>query len=70
MLVGINNNINKLILEKESLTLEFQESKSKLNKDLYDTVCSFQKESINEFSHTRQTVEALQKNKNIEGSSK
>ncbi len=30
--------IKELISKKESLTLEFKESKTKLNKDLYDTV--------------------------------
>ena len=37
----MKNKIQKLLKQKESLTLEFKESKSKLNKDIYDTVCAF-----------------------------
>lgn len=33
--------ITQLINQQESIVLEFKESKTKLNKDLYDTVCSF-----------------------------
>ena len=33
--------IKSILKQKESLTLEFKESKSKLNKDIYDTVCAF-----------------------------
>ncbi len=33
--------LNQLIKKGESLTTEFKESKSKLNKDVYETVCAF-----------------------------
>jgi len=32
--------LNKLISSGESITVEFKESKKKLNKDLYESVCS------------------------------
>ncbi len=36
-----NTNILSLISQGESITVEFKESKSKLNKDVFESVCAF-----------------------------
>ena len=33
--------LKKIIRSGESITVEFKESKNKLNKDVYDSVCAF-----------------------------
>ena len=37
----MTNKLKQLIQNGESITTEFKESKSKLNKDIYETVCAF-----------------------------
>jgi predicted HTH transcriptional regulator len=37
----VNDKIKTLIQNDESITVEFKESKSNLNKDVYETVCAF-----------------------------
>ena len=41
MCLTMHKKISRLLQNKESITLEFKESKTKLNKDLYETVCAF-----------------------------